>query len=72
MINTSIFDEIKANLDSEAEEASAEVAAENVLRQQQMEKAGELQRVHYIGPSGLIPGYYSPNDRAFLPEFIVG
>ncbi len=69
----SIFDLLDA-----AEQASvqtttvnAEVAA-TAEQQKMMEAAGELQRVHYIGPHGkYIPGFYSEKERAFLPEFVV-
>ena len=70
-LDTSIFDKLQASASAIAETASTEIAAENVLRQNMMEKSGELQKVCFIGPAGLIPGFYSPAERAFLPEFCI-
>jgi hypothetical protein len=71
MIDTSLFTKLNENESAKEEARVIEVAKENVLRQQQMEQAGELQRVYYVGPGGYIPGFYSPIERAFLPEFTV-
>lgn len=67
----SIFEVINENETTQAEQPKSEIAA-TVLQQEMMEKAGELQAVHFIGPNGkYIPGFYSPAERAFLPKFQV-
>ena len=63
----SIFD----LMDDSVETASVpkEIAA-TAEQQRLMENAGQLQAVNFIGPGGkLIPGFFSPQEKAFLPRF---
>lgn len=58
-------------LETPKETANVEIAA-TVEQQQMMENAGQLQAVDFIGPGGkLIPGFFSPTEKAFLPKFKV-
>ena len=55
----------------EPQKPSAEIAA-TVEQQRMMENAGQLQPVHFVGPHGrLIEGFFSPEEKAFLPKFKV-
>ena len=65
----SVFDYLESNVETSS--VNSELAA-TANQQQLMLKQGELQEVHYIGPNGTyIPGFYSAEEKAFLPQFKV-
>ena len=54
----------------EEKQAPVKEIAATAMQQRMMAESGKLQEVNYIGPNGqFIPGYYSPEEVAFLPQF---